>query len=181
MYFLFWWSAQTSLSLIIPHQVNSVPVMYVCMYVFCFEANSLLYIHRVWLRYRQTVSGQRDKQRCIAVSESEETVSQSVSQWVSLLFQGGNSSSDSRAALLKIQLNIELLHWISLFVNAWPASAYSKLISFPLAIDLFIYLFRFYCMLELRAAVNRYQIYFPLVLCYISRSKLWGVDGWEMN
>lgn len=106
---------------------------------------------------------------------------QSVSEWVSLLFQGGNSSSDSRAALLKIQLNIELLHWISLFVNAWPASAYSKLISFPLAIDLFIYLFRFYCMLELRAAVNRYQIYFPLVLCYISRSKLWGVDGWEMN
>lgn len=107
----------------------------------------------------------------------------SVSQSVSLLFQGGNSSSDSRAALLKIQLNIELLHWISLFVNAWPASAYStsKLISFPLAIDLFIYLFRFYCMLELRAAVNRYQIYFPLVLCYISRSKLWGVDGWEMN
>lgn len=176
MYFL-WWSAQLSLSLIIPLQVNIVPDMYVSLY-FVFEANSLLYIHRVWLRYRQTVSGQRDKQRCIAVSESEETVRQSVSEF---LVSGRQQQQRRQRALLKIQLNIELLHWISLFVNAWPASAYSKLISFPLAIDLFIYLFRFYCTLELRAAVNRYQIYFPLVLCYISRSKLWGVDGWEMN
>lgn len=106
------------------------------------------------------------------------SVSQSVSE---SLVSGRQQQQRQQRALLKIQLNIELLHWISLFVNAWPASAYSKLISFPLAIDLFIYLFRFYCMLELRAAVNRYQIYFPLVLCYISRSILWGVDGWEMN
>lgn len=148
-----------------------------CVYVFCFWGQFPL-IHTPCFTQIQT--------DCLGTARQAEMYCrqriwgdrQSVSE---SLVSGRQQQQRQQRALLKIQLNIELLHWISLFVNAWPASAYSKLISFPLAIDLFIYLFRFYCMLELRAAVNRYQIYFSLVLCYISRSKLWGVNGWEMN